>query len=273
MKNDIGKTIKLLRTRANLTQSELAKKIGITDKAVSKWERGLSYPDITYISKLAIILDVDSDALFIEENKHMSTTWGGILYIPKSEKGISLKTKLNNKSLFDLMISYFLLVNINDILIVCDESDISFIKKSKKKICDYGIYIEVVSHKEYLLKEKNVVYKNNSNIMLIYGLFFIYGVGLTSTFQRAMMDSSKILTFDNPRIPIIYGNKANIIDIIKNNHFDKEYETYKMFRGYIKIDLNSKKNVKKCADLITELESIGNIDIYNPIEIIKNRKI
>ena len=36
-------------------------------------------------------LDVDSDALFIEENKHMSTTWGGILYIPESKKGISLK--------------------------------------------------------------------------------------------------------------------------------------------------------------------------------------
>ena len=273
MKNDIGKTIKLLRTRANLTQNELAKKIGITDKAVSKWERGLSYPDITYISKLAVILDVDSDALFIEENKHMSTTWGGILYIPESKKGISLKTKLNSKSLFDLLISYFLLVNIKDIIIVCDERDISFINKSKKKICDYGIWIEVVSYKEYLLKEKFAVFQNNSNIMLIHGLFFIYGVGLTSTFQRAMMDSSKTLTFDNPKIPIIYGSKTDIINIIKNNHFNKKYETYKMFRGYIKIDLNSKKNIKKCSDLIAELESIGNIDIYNPIEIIKNREL
>lgn len=52
-----------LRKEKGLTQQELAKKLNITDKAVSKWERGLSYPDITSISSLANILGVDSSYL------------------------------------------------------------------------------------------------------------------------------------------------------------------------------------------------------------------
>ena len=59
----IGETISSLRKQNNMTQSELAKKMNVTDKAVSKWERNLSYPDITSISKLAKILGVDSSHL------------------------------------------------------------------------------------------------------------------------------------------------------------------------------------------------------------------
>ena len=52
-----------LRKSKGLTQQQLADKLNITDKAVSKWERGLSYPDITSISRLASILNVDSSYL------------------------------------------------------------------------------------------------------------------------------------------------------------------------------------------------------------------
>jgi DNA-binding XRE family transcriptional regulator len=52
-----------LRKTKGLTQQQLANKLNVTDKAVSKWERGLSYPDITSISSLAKVLDVDSSYL------------------------------------------------------------------------------------------------------------------------------------------------------------------------------------------------------------------
>ena len=42
----------------NMTQSELAKKLHITDKAVSKWERGLSFPDISILIPLAETLNI-----------------------------------------------------------------------------------------------------------------------------------------------------------------------------------------------------------------------
>ena len=54
----IGKRIAELRKKKGLTQNELAEKMHVTDKAVSKWERDLSYPDINAIAKLAEVLEV-----------------------------------------------------------------------------------------------------------------------------------------------------------------------------------------------------------------------
>lgn len=59
----IGETIANLRKQKGMTQSELAEKMNVTDKAVSKWERDLSCPDINTISKLADILDVSVEEL------------------------------------------------------------------------------------------------------------------------------------------------------------------------------------------------------------------
>lgn len=54
----IGKFISRKRKMKNLTQKELANKLHITDKAVSKWERGLSLPDISVLILLSEILNV-----------------------------------------------------------------------------------------------------------------------------------------------------------------------------------------------------------------------
>ena len=51
------------RKAKNMTQKELADMLNITDKAVSKWERGVSCPDINTIPKLADILGLSSDEL------------------------------------------------------------------------------------------------------------------------------------------------------------------------------------------------------------------
>ena len=58
-----GKFIKELRKEKNLTQKQLADKINITDKAVSKWERGLSFPDITMLNILSKELNVSVEEL------------------------------------------------------------------------------------------------------------------------------------------------------------------------------------------------------------------
>ena len=65
----IGKTIALLRKEKGMTQNELAEKMNVTDKAVSKWERDISCPDINTISKLADILDVSVEELLKVKNK------------------------------------------------------------------------------------------------------------------------------------------------------------------------------------------------------------
>lgn len=59
----LGKIIAELRKENNMTQMDLAEKMCITDKAVSKWERDISCPDIKTINKLAEIFNVDINIL------------------------------------------------------------------------------------------------------------------------------------------------------------------------------------------------------------------
>lgn len=53
-----------LRKAADMTQSDLADKIGLTRQAISKYENGDSFPDITILSQLAEVLGVSLDILF-----------------------------------------------------------------------------------------------------------------------------------------------------------------------------------------------------------------
>ena len=63
MKKTLGMMIAELRKEKGMTQLDLAEKMGVTDKAVSKWERDLSCPDINSLPNLAEILDVTVDEL------------------------------------------------------------------------------------------------------------------------------------------------------------------------------------------------------------------
>ena len=58
-----GATIAALRKQKGMTQLELARQMGVTDKAVSKWERDLSFPDVASLPKLAEVLDTSVDEL------------------------------------------------------------------------------------------------------------------------------------------------------------------------------------------------------------------
>ena len=63
MKKTLGTMIAELRKQHGITQLELAEKMGVTDKAVSKWERDLSCPDINSLRPLAEILGVSVEEL------------------------------------------------------------------------------------------------------------------------------------------------------------------------------------------------------------------
>lgn len=63
MQIKIGKVIQRLRKERNLTQEQLAKFIGVSTPAVSKWESGNSYPDIELLPLLADFFNVSIDKL------------------------------------------------------------------------------------------------------------------------------------------------------------------------------------------------------------------
>ena len=66
--NQLGNRIAELRKEAGLTQEQLAGKLGVTYQAVSKWENGNSYPDISLLPRLSEIFQVSLDSLFGKED-------------------------------------------------------------------------------------------------------------------------------------------------------------------------------------------------------------
>ena len=62
-----GELIKYFRTELGLTQKELAQRINVSDKAISKWETGNGCPDISLLSALAEIFGTDVQTLLVGE--------------------------------------------------------------------------------------------------------------------------------------------------------------------------------------------------------------
>jgi transcriptional regulator with XRE-family HTH domain len=63
MEMNIGANIKRLRTSKNITQEQLSVRMNVSCAAISKWERGETYPDITLLQPLAFYFGVTIDEL------------------------------------------------------------------------------------------------------------------------------------------------------------------------------------------------------------------
>ena len=76
-----GEMISSLRKEKNMTQNDLEEKMNVTDKAVSKWKRNLSCPDINSIPKLAEILGVSVEKLLNAQTKQENSKVEDIINI------------------------------------------------------------------------------------------------------------------------------------------------------------------------------------------------
>lgn len=63
-----GSIIKKLREQKSMTQQQLADKLSVSDKTISKWETGRGYPDITLLEQIAAVLDISLIELMSGEN-------------------------------------------------------------------------------------------------------------------------------------------------------------------------------------------------------------
>lgn len=66
---NLGEKIKRLRKEKNLSQEQLAKMLNVSRQAISKWESGSTYPDISNLVLLRDIFDITLDNLIIDEIK------------------------------------------------------------------------------------------------------------------------------------------------------------------------------------------------------------
>ena len=88
----IGRFIAESRNQVKLTQKELAEKIGISDKTISKWECGKSMPDISFLDTLCSSLDISMNELISGERLSETN------YSAKAEENIMFLMKENEKS-------------------------------------------------------------------------------------------------------------------------------------------------------------------------------
>ena len=88
---ETGARIAALRKERSMTQRDLAQLVGVSDKAVSKWERGECFPDVTLFPRLAALFEVDLEELMGQ---------GDAGEIPDSARGGQTKTALLLKNSF-----------------------------------------------------------------------------------------------------------------------------------------------------------------------------
>lgn len=102
----IGKLIKELRKEKGLTQEQLGEMIGVSFKSVSKWERGITIPDIGNINELSKILGISSDELLAGERN----TEESVSETNKSKK-VSSKIIITISIIAVFIIAIILLIN------------------------------------------------------------------------------------------------------------------------------------------------------------------
>lgn len=103
----IGRYIADKRKSLNLTQVQLAEQLGMSDKSVSKWERGVCLPDVSKYQELSKILGISLNELFAGEDLEET------IIIQQSERniiGVAKLGKIKNKRLFNIIVCLLLCV-------------------------------------------------------------------------------------------------------------------------------------------------------------------
>ena len=105
--NKSGKFIAKLRKEKNMTQEQLAEKMGVSINAVSKWERGLSFPDVSLYRKLCKELGINIEELINGEKDNSEEAKEKAIISTVKEKE---KIKKNSKKILIILSMLFVII-------------------------------------------------------------------------------------------------------------------------------------------------------------------
>ena len=97
LKLQLGANIVMYRKRSGLTQAKLAESLNYSDKAVSKWERGESMPDVLTLVQLEELFEITVDDLIRDPNEIPQNSGGPIEQAMEAAVEKTLKRKANKK--------------------------------------------------------------------------------------------------------------------------------------------------------------------------------
>lgn len=177
MKMTIGANIKRLRSEKNVTQEQLSAAMNVTCAAVSKWERGETYPDITLLQPLAYYFGVTLDTLMGYDREKIQTEIDEVisLYLNhwKDKKGREIITKAYHDYPDDYRIMHYYMWNIGgdmadndpEILVSHKDEFLYICGKILEECTDEGIRLNAwnmrakILHAEGKTKEALEIYK------------------------------------------------------------------------------------------------------------------
>ncbi len=251
---ETGKAIASLRKAAGLTQASLAEALRVSDKAVSKWERGLACPDIALLPKLSVLLNTDIEGIVSGEAIAHDKGWKGIVYLDKLAE-----ERVYSKPLVYFLLSNFCLVGIREIQIVGGK-----VKEIIGSGEQYGITIKYVEKAEL---------EPSSCYMIIYGNSVIYGANLTRIYQRMMsMDLNiKLQTSNGNEVPILFIHNAKDQSIENIDKLKLSCDIRRFGRGIISLNVEDKKQLSDAGFLVRLIEENSGQQIADLFEISKSR--
>lgn len=255
----IGKVIADLRKEAGFTQKSLSEALSVTDKAVSKWERGLSCPDISLLPKLSILLNTDIESI-IAGDTHRVGHRKGILILD-GETETHAGTLIYDKPLVYYLLSYFLLIGIKDIMIVAGENDKAFIQSELDGGERIGLNITYSNRYESVND-----FIGDSSVLVVFGKMMLYGANITKQFQNITshnVGGVRLVLYDGKSVPIFFCNNdlwrritVKLDDI--NDTFDLSQildsedgiATRQMGRGIIGLPINTYDEIIDAAQFV-----------------------
>ena len=102
LKAQLGSNIVSYRKQSGLTQARLAEKLNYSDKAISKWERGESMPDVLTLVQLAELFEIAVDDLIRDPDEIPENTGGRIERAMEAAVEKTLKRKANKRVILSL---------------------------------------------------------------------------------------------------------------------------------------------------------------------------
>lgn len=216
--NKISNFIKLKRKELGITQDELAEKLFVTEKAVSRWETGRGTPDISLLLPLSKELNIEvSELLNGEENKKTQNNIEQLLEYNESTK----KNKFNIQ--FKIVVSFYILSILSFLLYLRFEYDPNielnyFVRLFIVVIASIFIIIgNKIYGNNYVEKinDKKKVTRFSQIVVFIYYIILIFNMGLFARYSS--VESYNLIPFKS--IIEIFNNSSTysiIINILGN---------------------------------------------------------
>lgn len=178
---NIGEVIKCKRQRRNITQAELAALLNVTPQAVSRWEMGVSYPDIAMVPRISEVLWVSADELLgiapsnqgqasadeLRTLLNQSQADSIFDYVPNSQEAVKRKVLIVDDSDFmRMMLEDILTSNGHTVLQAKDGQEcLNILQNDAVDVCVLDIGMPVMDGME-TLREIKGKYTNLKVIML-----------------------------------------------------------------------------------------------------------